>query len=100
MRGKRPHFSPSTSHRSAISLSNRRENRVYDEAFSDAISERVGTQVFVYTVQGKYIDSFTSIIRAKKAYLITLHHKTFYKFVDKGLPMNGYIFTFKRTDTV
>lgn len=98
MRGKRPNFSPSAAHRAAISLSNQKENRIYDENFSDAISERVGTQVFVYTIDGKFIESFTSIIKAKKAYQITLHHKTFYKYVDKGLPMNGYIFTFNRTD--
>lgn len=93
MRGRRPHFIPSASHRAAIGLAASKLNRVYDQQFKDNISKRVGFLVYVYDITGGLITTFDSVIKLKKAYNIKLHHKTLYKHIAAGTLFNGHRFS-------
>jgi group I intron endonuclease len=100
MRGPRINFKPSHDHLLKIGLA--AKNRVYNEAFRDAVSLREGITVFVYKQndsKGKeeLIATFSSIIRLKKAYNIKLHHKTLYKYISMGKLFNGYRFSFTQS---
>lgn len=92
MRGPRPHFSPSIEQREAIAQANK--NRVYNQKFRDDISKLHGNTVFVYTANREFIEEFSSIARAKKAYGITMHQNTFKQRVKTGQLIAGYIFSF------
>ena len=92
MKGPRPHYSPSLEQRETIALANKK--RVYSQKFRDAVSKLQGKSVFVYTTNKEFVEEFSSIIRAKRAYGISLHHNTFKKRVEKGQVIAGYIFSF------
>ena len=81
MEGKRPYLSPSKEHRKAIAFAPK--HREYNQA--EAMSKRVAFTVYVYDLlpygAGKLINTFNSILRLKKAYNITMHHKTLYKHI-------------------
>jgi len=94
MRGPRLSFSPSKEHRAAIGLAAIKENRNYNKIFKDAISKRLGTPVYVYDMLGNLINTFSSILRLKKAYNIKIHHKTLYKHIAAGTLFNGLKFSF------
>jgi len=91
MRGKRPNFSPSKEHRAAIAFA--AKHRENNQAFKEAISKRVGFTVYVYDVVGNLINTYNSILRLKKAYNITMHHKTLYKQIAAGTLFNGHRFS-------
>lgn len=99
MRGSRPNFKLSATHKAAIGFANRKENRILVQKFKDAISIRKGFIVYVYDSLGKLVKTFNSIIRLKKHYGITLHHKTLYKRISEGILFNGYKFSLKPLDT-
>jgi group I intron endonuclease len=92
MRGPRPHFSPSLEQREAIAQANK--NREYNQKFRDNVSKLKGMTVFVYTANREFLEEYSSISRAKKAYGITMHHNTFKKRVERGEVIAGYIFSF------
>lgn len=92
MRGPRPSYSPSPKQIEAIVLANK--NRDYDDKFRDGLSRLHGTTVYVYTASGEFVEEFSSIIRAKKAYGIKLHHNTFKKKVEKAQLIDGHTFSF------
>lgn len=94
MKLPRPGFSPSPAHHAAISSANSSSNRNYTKEFGDAVSARLGTTIYVYTATGLFVQSFSSIIRAKEAYGITLHHNTIYKRIASKTIMNGYLFSY------
>lgn len=94
MKGPRPGFSPSPAHRAAIASANSSSNRIYPKEFGDAVSARLGTTVYVYTPTGQFIQSFSSILKAKKAYGVTLHHNTLYKRIATKSLINGYLFSY------
>lgn len=100
MRGTRPQFKPSLEHRAAIAKSNRKENRNYDKTFSNSISERLGRTIFVYDSSNKLINTFSSIIRLKTYYGITIHHNTLYKRIENGILFNGHKFSFSLINTI
>jgi len=82
MRGSRPNYKLSDSHKAAIGFAARKENRIYDPIFKDKISKRKGFAVYVYDSLGNLINIFNSILRLKKHYGLTLHHKTLYKRIS------------------
>jgi hypothetical protein len=92
MRKPRPNFKPSAEHRAAIGLASSKQMRTYGQSFSDLISERNGTTVYVYNTEGKLVTTYSSIIRLKKAYGITMHHKTLYKRIAEGFLFNNHTF--------
>jgi hypothetical protein len=94
MRGVRPHFKPSQEVRAKLGLY--AKNRIYDQAFKDAISEREGYTVYVFDINGNIINTFSSIIRLKKAYGIKLHHKTLYKYISQPLPRPLFFLLIKK----
>ena len=97
MKGPRPYFKPSPEHLAKIVELSR--NRVYDQEFRDNISKREGYTVYVYDSEGQLINTYTSIIRLKKAYGLTMHHKTLYKRISRGLLFYNHRFTFTPLDT-
>ena len=82
MIGPRPNFKPSPEHLEKIGELSRK--RLYDKNFRDNISERLGKTVYVYDRAGKKVNTYTSIIRLKKAYGLSMHHKTLYKRISQG----------------
>jgi group I intron endonuclease len=96
MKGPRPSFSPSflSTHRAAIASAARKENHVYDKAFSDLMYKRTGTTVYVYDINNNLISTYSSIIRLKKAYGISMHHKTLYKRINEDMLFNNHKFSF------
>jgi len=68
MKGSRSQYSPSLAHRAAIAKANSKQNRTYDQKFSDSISKRNGKSVYVYDNENKLVDTYSSVIRFKKAY--------------------------------
>jgi len=94
MRGPRPNFKLSDSHKAAIGFAARKENRILDQSFKEAISKRKEFTVYVYDSLGKLINTFNSIIRLKKHYGIKLHHKTLYKRISEGILFYGHKFSF------
>lgn len=97
MKGPRPNFKPSPEHLAKIGELSR--NRVYDQEFRDNISKREGYTVYVYDSAGQLINTYTSIVRLKKAYGLTMHHKTLYKRISRGLLFENHRFTFTPLDT-
>lgn len=92
MRGKRPNFIPNPEHlKKLVFLAKTRE---YDQSFRDAISARNGKTVYVYDTEFKLVNTYTSLIKLKKAYGIQMHHKTLYKHIAAGKLFNGHIFSF------
>jgi hypothetical protein len=94
MRGPRPYFKLSDSHKAAIGFASRKENKILDQNFKDAISMREGFTVYVYDLLGNLVNTFNSVVRFKKHYGITLHHKTLYKRISEGILFNGLKFSF------
>lgn len=92
MRKPRPHFKPSAEHRAAIGLASSKKIRTYGKSFSYLIYERKGTTIHVYNKEGKLVTTYSSIIRLKKAYGITMHHKTLYKRIAEGFVFNNPTF--------
>ena len=45
----------------------------------------------MYSTDGKLIETYTSIIRLKKAYGIHMHHKTLYRHISQGKLFNNHI---------
>ena len=98
MKGKRPQFKPSLAHRLKISISNK--NRVYTEAYRNGVSLRNGLTIYVYKDKNgkeELVQTFSSIIRLKKAHGLKLHHKTLYKYISEGKLFNGYRFSFNQS---
>jgi group I intron endonuclease len=99
MRGIRPNFKLTDSHKAAIGFAARKENRIYDHRFKDTNSKREGFAVYVYDSLGKLVNTFNSIIRLKKHYGLKLHHKTLYKRISEGVLFNGHRFSFTPLDS-
>ena len=91
MKGPRPTFKHNPEVLAKIAISNK--NRVYNKKYREMISEREGTTVYVYDVYGKFIQRFPSIIALKKAYGLTMHHKTLYKKIAQGEFFNNHKFS-------
>nr|YP_010170361.1 GIY-YIG homing endonuclease [Phanerochaete carnosa]QRZ60342.1 GIY-YIG homing endonuclease [Phanerochaete carnosa] len=87
MRGPRPNFKPKPEHLAKLGFL--AQNRVYDKTFRNAISDRLGFTVYVYDTNGKLINTYPSITKFKEAHGIKLHHKTLYKNISQGTPING-----------
>ena len=47
----------------------------------------------MYNLSGSLINTYSSILRLKKAYDIKLHHKTLYKRIYQGIPFKDNIFS-------
>jgi len=58
------------------------------------VSNREGKTVYFYNSSGKLINTYSSIIRLKKAYGLTMHHKTLYKYISQGMLFNNHTFSF------
>lgn len=97
MKGPRPHYKPSPEHLAKIGELSR--NRVYGQEFRDNISKREGYTVYVYDSAGQLINIYSSIVRLKKYYGLTMHHKTLYKRISRGLLFDNYRFSFTPLDT-
>lgn len=92
MRGSRPHFKPTSEQIARLVLLNK--TRVYSKEYRDSVSKRLGKTIYVFYKNGKLVDTFSSVIRLKKAFNITLHHKTLYKRINEGTDFNGFKFSF------
>lgn len=92
MRGLRPYYKANPDQIAKLILSNK--NRVYGKEFRDRVSKQFGKTVYVFDKNGKLVNTFTSVIKLKKAFNITLHHKTLYKRINEGKVFNGFKFSF------
>lgn len=92
MKGPRPTFKHSPEVLAKIALSNK--DRIYTQKYREMVSEREGTAVYVYDEYGKFIQKFPSIVTLKKAYGLTMHHKTLYKKITQGVLFNNHKFSF------
>ena len=89
MRGPRHNFKPSPETIAKIVLSNK--SRIYTRAYRDEVSSKRGRTVYVFETnslgqrtQEVLINTYSSIIRLKKAYNIASHHNTIYKYISQG----------------
>jgi group I intron endonuclease len=92
MKGPRPNFKPSPELlRKLMEIA---KTRQYTPEYRDKVSKREGKTVYVYDSSGKLINTYSSIIRLKKAYGLTMHHKTLYKNISQGMLFNNHTFSF------
>jgi hypothetical protein len=92
MKGPRPNFKPSPELlRKLMEIT---KTRQYTPEYRDKVSKRTGKTVYVYDSDGKLVNSYSSLIRLKKAYGLTMHHNTLYKNISQGMLFNNHAFSF------
>ena len=96
MKGPRPNFKPSPE--LLKKLAEISKFRKYDQEYRETVSKREGQAVYVYDSNGKLINYYPSIFKLKKAYGLTIHHKTLYKYISQGMLFSNHTFSFLPLD--
>jgi group I intron endonuclease len=90
MKGPRPYYSPSTSHRKAISIAHKNKN-VSTET-KKRISLSLSLPIYVYDSRNKsLLHFFPTIVEAKNT--LKMSTKTIHKYLNNKMPYKGILFS-------